>query len=105
MSDVQHWLYPVNEYSEQGCHFIDPDSGAEIPVSATNLWDLIDRYPNVRDPYELLLRLVEQRISSASSQEERSRWQRMRAALVDVGKSGAGGLVVELTKAVTGLSA
>jgi hypothetical protein len=29
----------------------------------------------------------------------------MRDALVDVGKSGAGGLVVELTKAVTGLNA
>lgn len=56
-------------------------------------------------PYELLLRLVEQRISSASTSEERSRWQRFRDGLVDVGKSGAGGLVVELTKAATGLNA
>ena len=57
------------------------------------------------DPYDLLLLLVEQRIATASSQEERSRWQRFRDGLVDVGKSGAGGLLVELTKAATGLNA
>ncbi|MGH8905984.1 MAG: hypothetical protein ACRD0K_05625 [Egibacteraceae bacterium] len=55
------------------------------------------------DPYGLLVHLLEQRISSAPNREERSRWQRIRDGVVDIGTSGAGGLVVELTKAMTGL--
>jgi hypothetical protein len=38
------------------------------------------------EPYELLLRLVEQRSSTADSTEERSRWLKVRATLADVGK-------------------
>jgi hypothetical protein len=56
------------------------------------------------DPYELLLRLVEQRIDSAADDQERSRWQRVRAAITDVGKAGVAGLMVEATKAITGLN-
>ena len=63
---------------------------------------MIGKWPP-NDPYEVLLQLLDERIQGASSCDERSRWERIREGLIDIGKSGAGGLVVELGKAVAGL--
>lgn len=59
----------------------------------------VGAWPN---PYDALLAEIDERISAAPTDEERSRLQRYRAATVDVGKATLAGVLVEAAKATLG---
>lgn len=51
------------------------------------------------DPYELLVALLDRQIAAEDSDDERTRLQRLRATVRDVGKGTVTALLVELIKA------
>jgi hypothetical protein len=55
------------------------------------------------DPYDALLSLIEQRLDDETDPETRTKLERLRATLLDVGKGVAGGILGSLIRAGLGL--
>jgi hypothetical protein len=89
-------------------------SGKYEPVMGSSASFLLDPYLTERgarcvglwpsdDPYELLLELLDKRIAEESDDDARTRWQRIRGTVAEVGKGAVSGLLVELVKVGAGV--